>query len=207
MAQEDDGTPGRPVWRAWSDGFAPLLEQLLYVDPDGGVWQLGTVPARSGRRSFSFARLDGAGSSPSDILGSPVLASGRLACHRLVLRDRASVERSHYNNELPGRDGDFLVPVAALDDVRSVLLLATGDHRLIDLAQAGRDGVNPPMPAAARFWDGNRMVDLGLPAIDLRSMSQVAAFVFDRHLFVYDAGENRCWRWAMDPVLPRQARA
>lgn len=187
---------GPSLWRDWSEGFRPLLAHRPFVEPDGAVWQFGRLPARSGGSFvFSFERVAGSRNQVSrEKLTSSVLASGVLACRLLTLRAKPWVENSPYNRELPGRDDDFLAPVLALDEERSVLLMATGSDRLAAFASADPDGVSPPLPASLRFCDGPALHDLALP-LDLLSLTQVAAFVFDSHLHVYDTLQNQCWRW------------
>ncbi len=190
---------GAPLWRAWSDGFHPLLAHRPFVEADGAVWQFGRLPARSGSGFvFSFERVAGSRSQVShERLTGSVLASGILACRLLALRAKPWIEFSPYNRELPGRDDDFLAPVLALDEDRAVLLMATGSDRLATFA--GADGIDPPLPAGLRFCDGHALHDLALP-LDLRSLTQVAAFVFDSHLHVYDTLQNQCWRWTLRPA-------
>ena len=188
-----------PAWRRWSDGFRPLLAHRPFIEPDGGVWQFGRLPGRSrGSSVFSFERVAG---SPSQVSREPltgsVLASGVLACRLLTLRAKPWIEHNPYNRELPGRDDDFLAPVLALDEARSVLLMATGRDELVTFASADAGGIDPPLPAGLRFCDGHALHDLALP-LDLRSLVQVAAFVFDSHLHVYDTVQNRCWRWTLE---------
>ena len=55
----DDDLVGKPAWRGWSSGFVPYLEHRPYVDPDSGVWQLGSMPVPGGKRGMiKFERID-----------------------------------------------------------------------------------------------------------------------------------------------------
>ena len=190
-----------PRWRTWSDGFRPLLAHRPFVEADGGVWQFGRLPAGGGGGNvFGFERIAGSASQASrEPLRASVLASGVLACRLLTLRAKPWIENNPYNRELPGRDDDFLVPVLALDGERAVLLTATGRDRLAEFASADAEGIETPLPAGLRFCDGHALHDLALP-LDLRSLTQVAAFVFENHLHVYDASQNQCWRWPLRPA-------
>ena len=193
----DDGVAGPPAWRGWGGGFTPLLAHRPYADPDGGVWQFGSAPRPNKRRTYRFERV--AASSPAgEDVSSAVLASGVLACRLLTLRHKAWVEDSPYDRELPGRtDDDFLIPVQALDPARCVLL--TASERFAEFAELGPDGISPPLLAGLRFYDGQALHDLGVP-VNLQSLAQIAAFVFDGRLYVYDALENECWRWQLRPA-------
>ena len=188
----EDGSVGQAVWRGWGSGFAPYLQHRPYVDPDGGVWQLGSLPI-PGKRGLGFERVRPQ-QNDQERIGGSVLASGILACRLLTLRRRAWVEASPYDRHLPGNDGDYLVPVLALDRERCVLVAAADG--LTELVHAGPDGLGTPVLAGLRFYDGGRLHDLGLP-IALRTLSQVSAFVFAGALYAYDAQENECWRWRL----------
>ncbi len=192
VSLSDDDTVGKPVWRTWSSGFAPYLGHRPYVDPDGRVWQLGSMPIPGNKRGMGFERVSLRARPDQERIGGSVLAAGVLACRLLTLRHHAWVEQSPYDRHLPGNDGDFLVPVLALDRERCVLI-ATSEG-VTELVNAGPGGVGMPILAGLRFYDGRTLSDLGLP-VSLRTLSQVAAFVFAGWLYVYDAQENECWRW------------
>ncbi len=192
----DDNKLGRLVWRGWSDGFTPSLAQRPYVDPDGLVWQFGSIPAQSGRRTACFERLGTQSQPRHERVGGSVLTNGVLACRLLTLRHRAWVEESPLNRDLPGQLDDYLVPVQALGG--GCCVLAAAPDRLSELVAAGEAGVNPPILAGLRFFDGRTLRDLARPA-GLRSMGQLAAFVFDGRLYVYDCFENECVSWAVRP--------
>ena len=188
----DDDTVGRAVFRNWSAGFTPYLQHRPYVDPDGRVWQLGSMPIAGSKRGMGFERIGVQSMLNQERIGGSVLASGILACRLLTLRHRAWVEGSPYDRNLPGNDGDFLVPVLALDRERCVLMNASDGAT--ELVNAGAAGVSAPVLAGLRYYDGQRLHDLGLP-VNLRTLSQVAAFVFAGALHIYDSQENECWRW------------
>ena len=192
----EDDTAGAALWRSWSAGFTPFLQHRPYVDPDGRVWQLGSLPIAGNKRGMGFERIGVQSQASQERIGGSVLAAGILACRLLTLRHRAWVENSPYDRNLPGRDGDFLAPVLALDRERCVLMAAAeGATELV----AGPGGVSTPVPAGLRFLDGQGFHDLGL-SLGLRTLSQVAAFVFAGALHIYDAQENECWRWGLRPA-------
>ncbi len=191
----DDGTLGRLVWRGWTDGFTPMLSQRPYVDPDGLVWQFGSAPLQGERRTACFERLGTQSQPRHERVGGSVLTSGVLACRLLTLRHRAWVEHSPFNHDLPGALDEYLVPVQALDRERCVL--AAAPDRMGELVSPGKAGVDPPILAGLRFFDGRTPHDLARP-VSLQSMSQLAAFVFDGRLYVYDSGENECFSWAVE---------
>ncbi len=191
----DDGSGGTPLWRNWRSGFTPLLTHRPYADPDGSVWQFGSAPVEGSRRTLSFERVAALSQAAHHDVGSSVLASGVLACRELTLRSRAWIEKNPYNRELPGRADDFLIPVQALSPTASVLMTA-GLDRLNEFVSAGAEGLSPPLPASLRFHDGQTLHDLAT-VVNLQSLTQVAAFVFDGRLYVYDALENECWRWPL----------
>ena len=193
----DDGTLGRLAWRGWSDGFTPTLTQRPYVDPDGLVWQFGSVPLQGTRRTPCFERLGTQSQPRHERVGGTVLTNGVLACRQLTLRHRAWVEQSPFNHDLPGALDEYLVPVQALG--RECCVLVAAPDRAGELVSADEAGVSPPILAGMRFFDGRTLHDLALP-VGLRSMSQLAAFVFDGRLYVYDTSENDCVSWAMREV-------
>jgi hypothetical protein len=59
--------------------------------------------------------------------------------------------------------------------------------------------LSSPILASLRFYDGERLYDLARP-VGLRSIQQLAAFVFDARLYVYDRFENECTSWQMEQV-------
>ncbi len=193
----DDDTLGPAMFRRWSPGFVPSLQHRPYVDPDGRVWQLGNLPIAGNKRSMGFERVGLRTQLNQERIGGSVLAAGILACRMLTVRHRAWVENSPYDRNLPGHDGDFLVPVLALDRERCVLMNASDGAT--ELVNAGPGGVTAPVLASLRYYDGRRLHDLGLP-VTLRTLSQVAAFVFADALHIYDAHENECWRWGLRPA-------
>ena len=190
----DDSTLGRMVWRGWSDGFTPSLTQRPYVDPDGLVWQYGSIPQQGGRRTASFERMGTQSQPRHERIGGSVLTNGVLACRLLTLRHRAWVEESPLNHDLPGQLDEYLVPVQALGSDSCVLVAAP--DRLSELVSAGAAEVSPPILSGLRFFDGRTLCDLARP-VSLRSLSQLAAFVFDGRLYVYDGGENESVSWGM----------
>ncbi len=194
-ALADDGTLGRLVWRDWTDGFIPALAQRPYVDPDGLVWQFGSVPLQASRRTPCFERVGTQSQPRQERVGSTVLTSGALACRLLTLRHRAWVEQSPFNHDLPGALDEYLVPVQALGG--GCCVLAAAPDRMGDLVAAS--GATPPILAGLRFFDGRTLHDLAWP-VGLRSLSQLAAFVFDGRLYVYDSAENECVSWPMETV-------
>ncbi len=193
----DDNALGRMVWRGWSDGFTPSLAQRPYVDPDGFVWQFGSLPQQGGRRTACFERLGTQSQPRHERVGGSVLTNGVLACRLLTLRHRAWVEDSPLNHDLPGQLDEYLVPVQALGGETGVLVAAP--DRLSELVAAGEAGVSPPILSGLRFFGGRALCDLARP-VALRSLSQLAAFVFDGRLYVYDNGENECVSWALRAV-------
>ena len=188
----DDNRLGRLLWRNWSDGFTPQLAQRPYVDPDGFVWQFGSLPLQGGRRTACFERLGTQSQPRHERVGGSVLTNGVLACRLLTLRHRAWVEESPLNHDLPGQFDEYFVPVQALGGQCCVLVAAP--DRLNALVSAGEAGVSPPILASLRYFDGRTLCDLARP-VGLRSMSQLAAFVFDGRLYVYDSAENECVSW------------
>ena len=185
---------GRMVWRGWSDGFTPSLAQRPYVDPDGLVWQFGSLPQQGGRRTACFERLGTQSQPRHERVGGSVLTNGVLACRLLTLRHRAWVEGSPLDHDLPGQLDEYLVPVQPLGGEDCVLLAAP--DRLSELVSAGEAGVSPPILSGLRYFDGRTLCDLARP-LNLRSLSQLAVFVFDSRLYVYDSGENECVSWGM----------
>ena len=195
----DDGMAGAAVWRAWRAGFVPLLGHRPYVDPSGSAWQFGSAPKEPTGRTLSFERVT-LGHASHEHCESSVLANGILACRLLTLRHQAWREHSPYDRKVPGGSEAFLVPVQAFGAGCSVLLVVPdGVGRLTELVNAPPDGINPSLLGGVHLYHDQDLHDLGVP-MDLGSLGQVAAFVFDRRLYVYDAKDNRCWRWALQPA-------
>lgn len=193
----DDGLAGAAVWQAWRTGFDPLLEHRPYVDPDGNAWQFGSLAKAQGGRTLGFERIT-LGQPRHEHCDGLVLANGVLACRLLTLRHQAWREQSPYNREVGGGPEAFLVPVQALGEERSVLMSVADDlGRMSKLSDP--EDVSPPLLANVLFHDDDGLHDLGMP-VDLGSLGQVAAFVFDHRLYAYDARDNRCWRWALQPA-------
>ena len=195
----DDGLAGSAVWHAWRTGFDPLLEHRPYVDPDGNAWQFGRLAKAQGGRTLGFERIT-LGQPRHEHCEGLVLAGGKLACRLLTLRHQAWREQSPYNREVGGGSEAFLVPVQALGEECSVLMSVADDLvRMSKLSNPDPDDTSPSLLANVHFHDDEGLHDLGVP-IDLDSLGQVAAFVFDQRLYVYDARDNRCWRWALQPA-------
>jgi hypothetical protein len=193
----DGGAFGQPSWHNWNEGFAPLLSHRPYVDSDGQVWQFGSTPLPGGRRTACFEHVGPQSHARQERVGGSVLANGVLACRLLTLRHRAWVEESPFNRDLPGQTNEYLVPVQALNT--KCCVLAAAPDRLSDFVSAGEAGLSSPILASLRFYDGERLYDLARP-VGLRSIQQLAAFVFDARLYVYDRFENECTSWQMEQV-------
>lgn len=195
----DDGLAGAAVWRDWSTGFEPLLEHRPYVDQSGSAWQFGSLAKAQSGRALGFERVT-LGQASHEHCESSVLANGVLACRLLTLRHQAWREHSPYDRTVAGGSEEFLVPVQALGAGCSVLLsVADGVGRMSELVNPAPDGISPSLLAGIHFHNDRGLHDLGVP-VDLDSLSQVAACVFDHRLYVYDARDNRCWRWALQPA-------
>ncbi|MCQ8240366.1 hypothetical protein [Rhizosaccharibacter radicis] len=227
-ASDEPGLAAAPVWHPWPEGFEPLPGWRPFVDRGEATWCFGRARHRDaqdrgaqdrgaqdggaqdgrapdgGPRRFAFARMAAAaGQRETRLLDGPVLPAGRLCCRLNEVRTAPWHERSPYNREYPGRDTAFLLPVLSLGPDRSVLLAVEGRDRLAAFAESAGPGVERvPLGAGVRMRQDDALLDLGVP-LELEAPSQVACFVFGHHLHLYDARENRCWRWTLQtPASP-----